>query len=168
MDADAVATTKLNDNLASDDDDTVASSSESEAENDDADKGLLAEAVRTTIAKDKKMLKPTTTTASKPLKQKVAVVKRKSRVYGKRHRNQLKRTKPRVSQSAVRRLARRAGVLRMAKCVYGESRATILSELHDIVRNAVSYAKHCRRSTVNVAHVTAAAQRRGVTLYGYE
>jgi hypothetical protein len=51
-------------------------------------------------------------------KKPAARQQRKTRVYGKRHSSALKQTNPRVSQSAVRRLARRAGVLRVAKCVY--------------------------------------------------
>jgi len=96
-----------------------------------------------------------------------AVVRSKARPMSKRHQN-AKKSKAKVTNSAVRRFARRAGVRRMAKCVYAESRAVVVAELYDIVKNAVSFAQHGRRKTVTVGNVLGAAKRRGVTLYGYD
>jgi histone H3/H4 len=76
--------------------------------------------------------------------------------------------KQRVTDASVRRLARRVGVARMSKTVYGASRAVIAAVMFEMVRGATVYAQHNRRKTVAVANVTCASKRMGYTLYGYD
>jgi len=72
-----------------------------------------------------------------------------------------------ISKPALRRLARRAGVKRMAQEIYPEARILLKNFLDDTISNAVAYMEHSRRKTVTVDDVLHALKRNGRTLYGY-
>jgi histone H3/H4 len=84
----------------------------------------------------------------------------------KRHANKPKRKRV-VTEMAIRRLARRAGVTRMSMTVFEETRATVAATLRSLVQDAVVYAENGRRKTVTVLNVTCATKRQGHPIYGF-
>ena len=76
-------------------------------------------------------------------------------------------TRPGLSDAAIRRLARRGGVKRMAATIYPETRAVLKKLLHDVLRDATECVYHSRAKTMSVRHVIYAMRRRGTVLYGY-
>ncbi len=72
-----------------------------------------------------------------------------------------------ISKAALRRLARRAGVLRLSGGTYDTIRDALKAHLRGLVGDAVLYTEHAHRRTVTVRDVTYALKRRGHTLYGY-
>lgn len=72
-----------------------------------------------------------------------------------------------VTKPAIRRLARRGGVKRIAAPVYEETRGVLKVFLHDVIRDAVTYCDHARRKTITPMDVVYALKRQGRTLYGF-
>jgi len=73
-----------------------------------------------------------------------------------------------ITKPAIRRLARRGGVKRIAGLIYEETRGVLKVFLEHAIRDAVTYAEHARRKTVAVMDVIYALKRQGRTLYGYD
>ena len=71
----------------------------------------------------------------------------------KRHRKVLRDNIQGITKPAIRRLARRGGVLK--------------SFLEAVVRDAVTYTEHARRKTVTALDVVYALKRQGRTIYGF-
>nr|XP_018897557.1 PREDICTED: histone H4-like [Bemisia tabaci] len=69
-----------------------------------------------------------------------------------------------VTKSAIRRLARRAGVKRVSELIYRETRDIIKIFLTNIIHDAITYTEHARRKTVMVADVIYALRRQGRTV----
>ena len=72
-----------------------------------------------------------------------------------------------ISNGDVRRLARRAGVVRISSLLYEETRGVLRLFLENVVRDAVTYAEHGKRKTVTAMDVVHALKRQGRTLFGY-
>ncbi len=72
-----------------------------------------------------------------------------------------------VTKPAIRRLARRGGVKRIAAPVYEETRGVLKVFLHGVIRDAVTYCDHARRKTITPMDVVYALKRQGRTLYGF-
>lgn len=72
-----------------------------------------------------------------------------------------------ITKPAIRRLARRGGVKRIAHDIYEETRAVLKSFLENVVRDAITYTEHARRKTVTAMDVVYALKRQGRTLYGF-
>lgn len=72
-----------------------------------------------------------------------------------------------VTDSAIRRLARRAGVKRISGVVYDETRGVIKVFLENVIGKAVVYTEHAKRKTVTVLDVVYALKNIGRTLYGF-
>eukprot|EP00644_Phytophthora_capsici_P014396 jgi/Phyca11/98892/e_gw1.3.200.1 len=72
-----------------------------------------------------------------------------------------------IAKPAIRRLARRAGIIRMSGLVYHETRAVLRVFLGNLVRDAVTYTEHGKRKTVTAMDVLHALKRQGRTLYGF-
>ena len=85
----------------------------------------------------------------------------------KRHRKVLRDNILGVTAPAIRRLARRGGVKRLAAPIYNETRALVKAFLEDVIRDTVTYTEHARRKTVTVMDVVYALKRQGRTLYGF-
>ena len=86
----------------------------------------------------------------------------------KRHRRILRDNIQGVTKPAIRRLARRGGVLRIAGLVYEEIRGALREFLEKVVTDAVTYTEHSKRGkTVTVMDVVYALKRQGRTLYGF-
>mmetsp|Transcript_136383 Transcript_136383/g.192885 ORF Transcript_136383/g.192885 Transcript_136383/m.192885 type:complete len:200 (-) Transcript_136383:112-711(-) len=71
-----------------------------------------------------------------------------------------------ITKPDLRRLARRAGVQRVAGGIYDEVREVITGFLQKILRDAAVYAEHARRKTVVPMDVVLSLRRRGQALYG--
>jgi len=73
-----------------------------------------------------------------------------------------------ITTPAIRRLARRGGVKRIAGLIYEETRGVLKVFLEHAIRDAVTYTEHARRKTVAVMDVIYALKRQGRTIYGYD
>ena len=85
----------------------------------------------------------------------------------KRHRKVLRDNVQGITKPAIRRLARRAGVMRIGGGVYDKTRYVLKMFLEDVIRDAVTYTEHARRKTVTAMDVVYALKRQGRTLYGF-
>ena len=72
-----------------------------------------------------------------------------------------------MSKGAIRRLARRGGVKRVSALVYAEARAVLRAFLHNVLRNAVTYAEYGGRTTIRVMDVLHSLKRLGQPMYGF-
>jgi len=82
----------------------------------------------------------------------------------KRHGKILRDNIQGITRSAIRRLARRAGVIRMSKLVYYETQAVLKVFLGNLAHDAVTYMTHAKRKTVTAKDVVFALKRQGRTL----
>lgn len=73
-----------------------------------------------------------------------------------------------ITKPAIRRLARRGGVKRISNLTYDRTRALLKTFLHNVLRDAVTYTDHARRTTVTTADVLHALKRQHKTLYGFD
>jgi len=85
----------------------------------------------------------------------------------KRRANRAKDSVQGITKPAIRRLARRGGVKRISGLVYEETRSVLKEWLHNIIKDATSYAECARRKTVTALDVVYALRRAGHTLYGF-
>jgi histone H4 len=72
-----------------------------------------------------------------------------------------------ITKPAIRRLARRGGVKRISGIMYEEVRGILRNFVEGVVRDAIAYTEHSRRSTVRALDVVHALKKRGRMLYGY-
>ena len=85
----------------------------------------------------------------------------------KRHRKVIRDNIQGITKPAIRRLARRGGVKRISGLIYEETRGVLYAFVESVLRDAVYYAEHARRSTVTVMDIVHALKRQGRTLYGF-
>jgi len=72
-----------------------------------------------------------------------------------------------LNNPSIRRLARRAGVIRICVKTYEKVRTCVDEYLTDIVNKAITYAEHSKRKTVTVGDVLMTLKSTGKSLYGY-
>ena len=84
-----------------------------------------------------------------------------------RHRRVLRDNIHGITKPSIRRLARRAGVKRIAGLIYEETRGVLKQFLENLIRETVTYTEHARRKTVTALDVVHALKRQGKTLYGF-
>ncbi|XGW11317.1 hypothetical protein V3C99_012651 [Haemonchus contortus] len=72
-----------------------------------------------------------------------------------------------ITRATIRRLARRAGVRRISELIYEETREVLKRFLEELIRAAVIYCEHARRTTVTAMDVVYALKRQGRTVYGF-
>ena len=72
-----------------------------------------------------------------------------------------------ISRSAIRRLARRGGVVRVSGGIYEESRGILLFFLENVLRDAVVYTEYAGRKTVSATDIVYTVKHRGQKLYGF-
>lgn len=72
-----------------------------------------------------------------------------------------------ITKPAIRRLARRGGVKRIARPIYEEVRSELRIFLESTLRDATTYCEHAKRRTVKPLDVVYALKRKGRDLYGY-
>jgi histone H4 len=85
----------------------------------------------------------------------------------KRHRKVLCENMQGISKQAIRRLARRGGVMRISGLIYEETRSVLKVFLENMIRDAVTYTEHARRKTVTTMDVVYAIRRQSRILYGF-
>ncbi|OWY98844.1 Histone H4, partial [Phytophthora megakarya] len=73
-----------------------------------------------------------------------------------------------ITRPAIRRLARRAGVMRMSSLVYEETRAVLRVFPASVIRDALTYMEHDNRKTIKGIDVLYALKRQGRAVYGFE
>ena len=78
-----------------------------------------------------------------------------------------KATPKAFSSSAMRRIARRGGVKRLARLTYEEVRGVVHDFVKKLVTDAITYTEHRRAGTVVAMDVVHALKRQGRHLYGY-
>ncbi|KOB72738.1 Histone H4 [Operophtera brumata] len=64
-----------------------------------------------------------------------------------------------ITKPAIRRLARRGGVMRISGLIYEETRGVLKVFLENVIRDAVTYTEHAQRKTVNNRDVVYALRR---------
>merc|ERR1711904_562435 len=84
-----------------------------------------------------------------------------------RHRKLLHDTIDSVTRPAIRRMARRGGVKRLASLSYAAIRTVLRQFLHRLLHDVVAYTEHGKRKTVLPQDVIHALGRIGRTIYGY-
>lgn len=72
-----------------------------------------------------------------------------------------------ITKGAIRRLARRGGVKRIAFQVYEYSREVLVSFMDKLLRDALTYTEHSGRKTVTNMDVILAMKRQGKALLGF-
>ena len=72
-----------------------------------------------------------------------------------------------LSDAAIRRLARRGGVMRMSGLVYEETRKTLKSFLTDVILDASVYTEFGGRKTMTAMDVVYALRRKDITTHGF-
>ena len=72
-----------------------------------------------------------------------------------------------MTKPAIRRLARRAGVMRISGVVSEDINSALKFFLTDVIHDAVAYTEYSRRKTVSVRDIIFALKRQNETLYGF-
>ena len=72
-----------------------------------------------------------------------------------------------ITNTAIRRLARRGGVKRISGLIYHETRGVLKDFLENVFRDALTYTEHAKRKTITAMDVVYALKRQGRTLYGF-
>lgn len=85
----------------------------------------------------------------------------------KRHR-EIRDSDRGLTDGAIKRIARRAGVKRIAKEIFPEARIVVKMFLERAVKNAITYTDYKKRKTVSVSDVLNGLRRQGQNLYGFE
>eukprot|EP00331_Platyophrya_macrostoma_P012580 CAMPEP_0176431678 /NCGR_PEP_ID=MMETSP0127-20121128/14944_1 /TAXON_ID=938130 /ORGANISM="Platyophrya macrostoma, Strain WH" /LENGTH=101 /DNA_ID=CAMNT_0017813709 /DNA_START=89 /DNA_END=394 /DNA_ORIENTATION=+ len=85
----------------------------------------------------------------------------------KRQKKVLRENVKSITKGAIRRLARRGGVKRIAAEVYDEVRDTLRTFVENVVRDATAYTEHAKRKTVTALDVVNALRKRGKIIYGF-
>jgi len=86
----------------------------------------------------------------------------------KRQRKVLTDNKQGITKSAIRSLARRAGVRRISGLVYEQIRDTLEAFLQNVIRDAVTYTEHAKRKIVTAMDVVYSMKRLAETRYGFD
>jgi histone H4 len=93
--------------------------------------------------------------------------KGKTKGKGKRTKGPSRPTIEGITKPAIRRLARKAGVRRVAFDIYAYTQSALKHWLEGVVRDALTYTEHARRKTVKAMDVVHALKRRGQAMYGF-
>lgn len=89
----------------------------------------------------------------------------------KHHRRRRRRRRVRlnsiehVSDTSIRRLARRAGVKRISGLTYTHTRQVLKIFLESVIHDAIAYTTHNKSDTITLKAVLYALKRRGYTMF---
>lgn len=86
----------------------------------------------------------------------------------RRHKRKLRDSISGITKPAIRRMARRGGVKRVSGAIYEDVREALRAFLRLVIRDAITYTEHARRSTVTAKDVVFSLKRNGRTLYGFD
>uniref|UniRef100_A0A6V7JU22 Histone H4 n=1 Tax=Bracon brevicornis TaxID=1563983 RepID=A0A6V7JU22_9HYME len=73
-----------------------------------------------------------------------------------------------ITKGAIRRLARRGGVKRIAGPIYDLIRCVLKAFLENVISDAMIYCEYGKRKLITSTDVIYALKRHGQTLYGFE
>ena len=73
-----------------------------------------------------------------------------------------------ITKPAIRRIARRGGVKRIARTVYEDSRGVISDRLDSILKPAVIVSSHSKKKVIRSIDVAYALKELGTPMYGIE
>lgn len=73
-----------------------------------------------------------------------------------------------ITAPALRRLARRAGIKRISKKSFQETRRILSDHINSIVRDSVIYTQHEKKKTILSRATALALKKNGRPLYGFE
>jgi histone H4 len=73
-----------------------------------------------------------------------------------------------ISDSSIRKLARRGGVKRISGLVYELTRDILKKFVTNVLRDTVLYTESAKRNTVSAMDVVMALRKQGRFLYGFE
>jgi histone H4 len=73
-----------------------------------------------------------------------------------------------ITNPAICRLARRAGIKRISKTVFPEARRILNDHINTIVRDSVIYTLHSKKKTILSLSTALALKKNGRPLYGFE
>lgn len=85
----------------------------------------------------------------------------------KRHKKTIKDNLQGITNSALKRLARRGGVKRISIYVYNEARIILREYLREMIKISVLYTEHSKKKTISSLDVIHALRKKGKKLYGY-
>lgn len=87
--------------------------------------------------------------------------------HAKRHSSKKTTEQKAISRPAIRRLARKGGVKRIADEVYETARECLVQFIYKIIKDAVVFTESARRITVMPMDVVQSLKRHGKILYGH-
>ena len=85
----------------------------------------------------------------------------------KRHRRVLRDNIQGITKPAIRRLARRGGVVRISGLMYDEIRGVLKNFLQKVIGAALIYMEHAHRKTLSTMDVVSALKKDGKHIYGF-
>jgi len=87
-----------------------------------------------------------------------------STVKAKKHRKVIRDSIGGITEPAIRRVLRRAGVKRIGKVIYDEIRGLLKVWLENIIKDTVAFTEHARRKTASIEDLEAALDVNGIAL----
>ena len=73
-----------------------------------------------------------------------------------------------ITNSSIRRIARRGGVKRINRYIYDQARVYLKDFLVQTIRDSIIYMDHAKRSSLSAMDVIYALKRKNRTLYGFD
>ena len=110
----------------------------------------------------------TTSTMVSTLKSSKTLSKSSGKMTPKRHRRPLNSHLVDMPKQALKRLAYRAGILRIGATVFPHCRDVMKEFMARVLRDALLLTQHAGRKTVSCEDIKNALARQGVILYGYD
>ena len=72
-----------------------------------------------------------------------------------------------ITNTAIKRLARKGGVKRLSSSIYDEVRACLKNYIDLIVKDCVIFTEHAKRKTISVFDIINSLKRKGKMIYGF-
>lgn len=93
--------------------------------------------------------------------------KSKTAVKAKRHQMFDKSTGHKLKKPTIKRLARKAGIVRVKRDMYNEVRYEFDRKLKQIIGNAIVYMEYAKRQTITSGDILEALRVSNNTMYGH-
>jgi histone H4 len=71
-----------------------------------------------------------------------------------------------ITNPDIRRLARKAGVMRISKDIYHKSKTLIKDDVTNILKDAIVYTENSKRKTISTMDIVYTLRRKGFNIYG--
>lgn len=89
----------------------------------------------------------------------------KNKAAGARRHKKIGNNLEKITKGSIRRIARRAGALRLSNKTYDQGRKKLRKFIGKIMKNAVQYQKYAGRKTINSKDVVTALENIGIKIY---